>query len=128
MAAGPYRSPNGRSSACGRKQDAGRKLRELVQFGEENDAIGERVHRAALAMIKRRIWKRCYRFSTTTCARTLQFRMCIPVLERSGSFAIAEFGPASEEVRVFADSLNHPYCSGKPMFETGRGSARRKPS
>ena len=28
------------------------KLRELVQYGEENDAIGERVHRAALAMIK----------------------------------------------------------------------------
>jgi hypothetical protein len=28
------------------------KLRELVEYGEENDAIGERVHRAALAMIK----------------------------------------------------------------------------
>src|SRR5258708_27060640 len=28
------------------------KLRELVEYGEENDAIGERVHRAAMAMIK----------------------------------------------------------------------------
>ena len=33
---------------------------------------------------------------------------------------LAEFGPASQEVRVFAESLNHPYCSGKPMFETGQ--------
>src|SRR5258706_14434547 len=28
------------------------KLRELVEYGEENDAIGERVHRAALAGMK----------------------------------------------------------------------------
>jgi uncharacterized protein YigA (DUF484 family) len=28
------------------------KLRELVQFGEENDALGERVHRASLELIK----------------------------------------------------------------------------
>ena len=28
------------------------KLRELVQFGEENDALGERVHRAAIELIR----------------------------------------------------------------------------
>src|SRR4030095_10002233 len=28
------------------------KLRELVEYGEENDAIGERVHRAALAIMR----------------------------------------------------------------------------
>jgi hypothetical protein len=33
---------------------------------------------------------------------------------------LAEFGPASQEARVFAESLNQPYCSRKPMFETGQ--------
>lgn len=95
------------------------KLRELVAYGEENDAIGERVHRAALA---------------TIAPATLEALLQVIYYNLREDFAVphvairlwsdrehpplAEFGASSHEVRVFADSLNQPYCSNKPMFET----------
>jgi uncharacterized protein len=95
------------------------KLRELVQYGEENDAIGERVHRAALALIK---------------PENLQGLLQLVYYNLREDFAVPhvtirlwsdwdhpplpEFGASSHEVRVFADSLSQPYCSHKPMFET----------
>jgi uncharacterized protein YigA (DUF484 family) len=97
------------------------KLRELVQFGEENDALGERVHRAAIELIK-----------TTDLESMLQViyynlredfsvpHVSIRLWSETDHPPLAEFGPASHEARVFAESLNHPYCSGKPMFETGQ--------
>ena len=95
------------------------KLRELVQYGEENDAIGERVHRAAMAMIKpenvESLLQVLYHnlredFAVPHAALRLWSEWDHPPL--------TEFGHSSHEVRVFADSLNQPYCSHKPMFET----------
>ena len=95
------------------------KLRELVQYGEENDAIGERVHRAAVAIIKPENLENLLQviyynlredFAVPHVAMRLWSEWDHPPLP--------EFGPSSQEVRVFADSLNQPYCSHKPMFET----------
>ena len=97
------------------------KLRELVQYGEENDTLGERVHRATLELIKaphleamlRAIYYNLHEdFAVPHVSIRLWSEAQHPPLE--------EFGPASQEARVFAESLNHPYCSGKPMFETGQ--------
>ncbi|MEO8009946.1 MAG: DUF484 family protein [Betaproteobacteria bacterium] len=95
------------------------KLRELVQYGEENDAIGERVHRAAVAIIKPENLENLLQviyynlredFAVPHVAMRLWSEWDHPPLP--------EFGHSSQEVRVFADSLNQPYCSHKPMFET----------
>lgn len=97
------------------------KLRELVQFGEENDAIGERVHRVALELMKApnldALLKALYYnlredFSVPHVAVRLWSDWDHP--------PAPEFGAASQEVKVFADSLAHPYCSAKAMFETGQ--------
>ena len=97
------------------------KLRELVRYGEENDTLGERVHRATLELIKaphleamlRAIYYNLHEdFAVPHVSIRLWSEAQHPPLE--------EFGPASQEARVFAESLNHPYCSGKPMFETGQ--------
>ena len=97
------------------------KLRELVQYGEENDALGEKVHRAALEVIKAPHLEAMLR----AIYYNLREEFAVPhVSIRLWSEAeqppLAEFGPASQEARVFAESLHHPYCSGKPMFETGQ--------
>ncbi|HVY05708.1 MAG TPA: DUF484 family protein [Burkholderiales bacterium] len=95
------------------------KLRELVEFGEENDAIGERVHRAALAMMKPA--------NVETLLQVLHYNLredfavphvAIRLWSQWDHPPLAEFAPSSEEVRVFADSLAQPYCSHQPMFET----------
>jgi uncharacterized protein YigA (DUF484 family) len=96
------------------------KLRELVRFGEENDAIGEKVHRVALELM------RATNFDTLLKALYFNLREDFAVPHVALRLwtdwdhpPAPEFGAASQEVKVFAESLNHPYCSARPMFETG---------
>ena len=54
-AAARFRSPTARCWRCARKaRRSRRKLAELIQFGEENDAIGEKMHRLCLALLAAR--------------------------------------------------------------------------
>ena len=97
------------------------KLRELVQFGEENDVLGERVHRAAIELIKASNLEAMLQVIYYNLREDFAVpHVSIRLWSETDHPPLAEFGPASQEVRVFAESLNHPYCSGKPMFETGQ--------
>jgi uncharacterized protein YigA (DUF484 family) len=95
------------------------KLRELVKFGEENDAIGERVHRAALAMMRPENVESLLQ----VLDHSLREEFAVPhaairLWTEWDHPPLPEFGASSQEVRVFAESLHLPYCSHKPMFET----------
>jgi hypothetical protein len=97
------------------------KLRELVQFGEENDALGERVHRAAIELIKAPDLEAMLRVIYYNLREDFAVpHVSIRLWSETDHPPLAEFGPASREARVFAESLNHPYCGGKQMFETGQ--------
>jgi uncharacterized protein YigA (DUF484 family) len=96
------------------------KLRELVQFGEENDVISDRVHRIALAMLAApdltALLKAMYQqlqedFGVPGVALRLWWT------EPDGRRPESE--PLSSEARVFAESLTNPYFSDTPMFESG---------
>lgn len=94
------------------------KLRELVQFGQENDAIIERLHRITLAVMMAR--------DVDTLLASLYYNLRedfgVPHvalrLWSDGGWQRPEFGEISAEVRVFAESLTQPYLSPNPMFET----------
>lgn len=96
------------------------RMRELVQFGEENDAIGERVHRAAISL---------YRPDTLenlllALHRCLQEDFSVPQVairlwKEGDPPPLPEFGPVGAETLAFAQSLAQPYCCPRPMFETG---------
>jgi uncharacterized protein YigA (DUF484 family) len=95
------------------------KLRELVQYGEENDAIGERVHRTALEVMKPQQLESLLQ----VLYRSLKEDFSVPhVTIRLWSEwdhpPLPEFAASSQEVKVFAESLKQPYCSHKAMFET----------
>lgn len=95
------------------------KLRELVEYGEENDAIGERVHRAALAMIKPENLEALLQVLYYNLREDFAVpHVAIRLWSEWDHPPLPEFGHSSQEVRVFADSLTQPYCSQKPMFET----------
>ena len=95
------------------------KLRELVEYGEENDAIGERVHRAALAMIKPANLDASLKILYYNLREDFSVpHMAVRLWCERDHPPLAEFATSSEEVKVFANSLNQPYCSHQPMFET----------
>jgi len=96
------------------------KLRELVQFGEENDSISERVHRVTLALLAARELPSLL----DALHRNLHEDFAVPAvalrlwLETSQQLR-AEFADIGQEARVFAESITDPYFSDRPLFDTG---------
>lgn len=88
------------------------KLGELIRFGEENDAIAEKMHRLAVGLLTfTRLNDFLYglnfglreHFSIPhTALRIWNITMEGPVLP--------EFASTSTEIHNLADSLAHPYC------------------
>ena len=95
------------------------KLRELVEYGEENDAIGERVHHAALAIIQPENLEALLQVLYSNLREGFAVpHVAMRLWSEWDHPPLAEFKASSPELRVFADSLVQPYCSHKPMFET----------
>lgn len=97
------------------------KLRELIQFGEENDALGERVHRFSLALLM-----------ATSLESTLQAihynlredfavpHVAMRLWEGQNLHPeLSEFSSTSKELRVYAESLANPVCGSHALYETG---------
>jgi uncharacterized protein len=95
------------------------KLRELVQFGEENDTISDQVHRISLALLQAGSLDAVL----DAVQRNLREDFNVPLVglrvwSARGPDARPEFAPVSEEARVFADSLADPYFCDGPRFDS----------
>lgn len=95
------------------------KLRELIQFGEENDAIGDKVHRLATALLA----AADIRGVLSAVHLNLREDFAVPhvalrVWRASNHSDLPEFTPASEASREFAASLANPHCSAHVMVDT----------
>jgi len=95
------------------------KLRELIVFGEENDAIGEKLHRLTLALVAAS--------DVEAVVAALHFNLredfAVPhtvlrLWPEGASPQLPEFAPASAAARDFASSLAQPYCSAHAMVDT----------
>ena len=96
------------------------KLRELIQFGSENDSISEKLHRSTLAL-----------FSAADLETTLgvlyqsleddfhvpevSLRLWGRVPEQS---YLPELAATSQELRDYAATLGAPYCGANAPFES----------
>lgn len=92
------------------------KLAELIQFGEENDVISEKVHRLAVAMLSAR--------TLGTVLHELYYNLredfTIPHASLRlwrGMGDVPEFGAASDQLREFAAGLEAPFCGPNANFE-----------
>ena len=96
------------------------KLREVIQYGEENDAISEKVHRISLALLAaselRAVLNAVY--------LNLREDFAVPhvtlrLWRGANRSDMPELKPVSDGSREFAASLANPYCSGHAMVDTG---------
>lgn len=96
------------------------KMVELIQFGEENDTISEKMHRLGVAMIAAATFQ--------SVVHTLNFHLrddfAIPHValrlwdKPQEVDELPEFTDVSEELQVFAETLTQPYCGSTAGFET----------
>ena len=96
------------------------KMNELLQFGEENDTISEKMHRLGVAMIAAA--------SFQSVLHTLNFHLrddfSIPHValrlwgQPANTDEWPEFAEVSGELQVFAETLSQPYCGSTSGFET----------
>lgn len=95
------------------------KLRELIQFGEENDTTSDRVHRLSLGLMSARDVDAVVRALEKSMREDFNVTdVALRLWPRSPAQPQAQHEPISEEMRVFADSLANPYFCEKPMFES----------
>ena len=87
------------------------KLREFIQFAEENDAIGEKLHKLALALM------RAKSLDAVFAALYLSLRedfsvphVALRLWSEDAAPAMPEFGPVSDVVRQLAEGLDTPRC------------------
>src|SRR5437868_13559082 len=96
------------------------KRRELIQFGEENDAVGDKVHRLACRLIE---------------APGLDAALDTLYLDLLDHFAVPhvavrlwhvaeenpdtkEFGAVAGEMREFVEKMSSPYCGNHAVYES----------
>jgi uncharacterized protein YigA (DUF484 family) len=92
------------------------KLSELIQFGEENDVISEKVHRLSVAMLATRTLDTMLHETYYNLREDFRVPHVALRLWR-GEGAHAEFGEASEALKAFAADLDQPFCGPNASFE-----------
>lgn len=94
------------------------KLGELIQFGEENDAISEKVHRLTLAMIGARDLPALLHAAAFNLREDFAVpHVALRVWHPGAATDAPEFA-ASEATRTFAAGLLHPHCGPLAMADT----------
>jgi uncharacterized protein YigA (DUF484 family) len=88
------------------------KLLELISFGEENDAVGEKMHRLVIAFLSiaslEELFNALY-FSLKEDFVVPLVAMRLWNISDCGK-SCAEFSFTSDDVHVIAESLSQPYC------------------
>jgi uncharacterized protein YigA (DUF484 family) len=97
------------------------KLSELLKFGEENDAIGDKVHRLSLGLLA----TQSFEVLMQLLAHNLREDFQVPHVgvrlwaapKNIADNSNAVFQPVDAELRSWAQSLVAPYCGHKPGLE-----------
>jgi hypothetical protein len=96
------------------------KLRELIQYGTENDAVSEKLHRSTLALfaapdLETTLAVLHHSLTEDFAVPSVAVRLWGKVPEQS---YLPELAAVSTETRGYADALGTPYCGPEPAFET----------
>jgi uncharacterized protein YigA (DUF484 family) len=96
------------------------KLRELIGFGEENDAVSEKVHRMACRLMEASGLDGVL----DTAYLDLLDHFAVPHVAvrlwnvAEGDAETKEFGQVAPEMREFVAQMSAPYCGSHPVYES----------
>lgn len=94
------------------------KLGELIQFGEENDAIGEKVHRLTLALIATHDVPALLHAAGFNLREDFAVPHVALRIWHPAATGDAEEFSATEATQAFAAGLLHPHCGPLAMADT----------
>ena len=104
------------------------KLTELIAFGEENDAIGERMHRVTLALLTAASLQDVLRVLTFHLHEDFSVpHVAVRVWGAGDQPDIDVFAEVSDEVHAFTQSLKTPYCAAHPVLDSIQWFADAQP-
>ncbi len=87
------------------------KLKEFIQFAEENDSIGDKMHRLSLGLMRAKSLPAA--LESIYLSLTQQFAIPHVALRVwSVGYELPEFHPVSEDIRVLTAGLVQPQCGG----------------
>lgn len=96
------------------------KLSELIQFGEENDVISDKVHRLTLGILAARGFEALVQMVSHSLREDFQVPHVAIRLwanpQNKGDRAGGEFEPVDEALIAWAQELNAPYCGHSPAM------------
>lgn len=95
------------------------KLSELIRFGEENDSIGERVHRLSIALIKAADWASASRVITRHLVEDFEVPHVVMRLWGMKGEG-AEFEAIDDAARAQITTLQSPYCGAADQRESAK--------
>lgn len=96
------------------------KLAELIAFGEENDAISEKVHRLAVGLIAAETFQAVLHILNFHLRDDFSVpHVALRLWDKPETIEdLPEFAAVSEELQVFAEGLARPYCGSTAGFGT----------
>lgn len=96
------------------------KLGELIQFGEENDGISEKIHRLSVALIAAETFQAVIHLLNFHLRDDFSVpHMALRLWSKPDEIDdLPEFAGVSEELQVFAETLSRPYCGSTAGFGT----------
>ena len=94
------------------------KLREIIQFGEENDVLSEKMHQISLALLRARDAACAMQTATQHLREAFGVPHVILRVWRGTSADLPEIAPVSEAARNFAAALTAPTCCAEPAADT----------
>ena len=87
------------------------KLRELIRFGEENDDIGEKMHRLSLALLKARSMEALLYVLENNLREDFEvLHVALRVWGMDSGADLPEFSPVGASEIEIAESLTQPHC------------------
>ena len=94
------------------------KFAELLEFGEENDAIGDKIHRLCVSLLEAADFEAIRRaiyihLQEDFAVPHVTFRVWNSARSRGGS----EFLPVGDEIRYFTGDMVQPYCGAPVVHE-----------
>jgi uncharacterized protein YigA (DUF484 family) len=96
------------------------KLREFIQFAEENDSIGDKLHKLSLGLMRARSLEAVFQSLSLSLSESFSVPHAAVRVWADNAPVMAEFAPVSTDVKVLMTGLLQPRC-GPDMPEEIRG-------